>query len=285
MVYTKISANDFYVFAVNEAFTHDASKNAEQWDATPGTIFNHPEATQTLIKLNQAAVLNDTTLLERLDNADCIRQYAQDYVSIRSNLLMIVPESVNRDNASRVLDFNFQDNTKMDKRGYGECPPDVSDWVCGASSDEEYTDECQAPCRDRLNNILKDAADWKPYNRTTGAYCLSQLTPEHCVLSYNLGLAVVVMFFTFIKLAIMLYVMLKSSDEPLLTVGDAIASFISDPDATTRGQCLLGPASIKKVHDRRFIGRQKRGPQQWTDEHLRWWRGASVSRWSGFAIL
>lgn len=64
--------------------------------------------------------------------------------------------------------------------------------------------------------------------------------PKLCSLHYNLCLLIIVTAANAIKIGVMIITLLKFNSSPLVTLGDAIASFLQCPDINTRGMCLLG---------------------------------------------
>jgi hypothetical protein len=52
-------------------------------------------------------------------------------------------------------------------------------------------------------------------------------------------------------------------DEPLITMGDAVASFLQKNDSSTKNMCLLS------IHDVRSNG-YKAGARAWDDRRFRW---------------
>jgi hypothetical protein len=67
-----------------------------------------------------------------------------------------------------------------------------------------------------------------------------------------------------VKAALMFYVAFAVWDEPLMTIGDAVASFLDREDATTKDMCL------SRVRDSKSLGRNQVGPRLWTDRQYRW---------------
>lgn len=103
-------------------------------------------------------------------------------------------------------------------------------------------------------------------------HCLVQEMDEKCMLQLSLPIMLVVIMCNLIKLICMVYTLTGERSQPLLTVGDAIASFLNEPDPTTKHICLA---------DRFFF--QKKGWQAkmltWKPERHRWYRAASIMRW------
>jgi hypothetical protein len=60
-------------------------------------------------------------------------------------------------------------------------------------------------------------------------------------------LAIIVVATGFFKAAAMLFIALRAHSLPLMTIGDAIASFLAHPDYTTKGMCLWGRRQYSKL--------------------------------------
>lgn len=105
-------------------------------------------------------------------------------------------------------------------------------------------------------------------------YCIVQEVDDECMLQFCLPIMLVVIICNLIKTACMICVVLGEISQPLVTVGDAIASFLREPDPHTKNVCLAG----KDVFRQR--GRQWQGkPLTWKTERHRWFRAASITRW------
>jgi hypothetical protein len=70
----------------------------------------------------------------------------------------------------------------------------------------------------------------------------------------------------------MLFVAFYVPDEPLITVGDAIASFLEKPDPTTKHMCLLS------IHDVRKKDYQEANARAWLHQRYKWKDVASRKR-------
>ena len=104
-------------------------------------------------------------------------------------------------------------------------------------------------------------------------YCVSKVVREHCKLQFSLTIMIVVIVCNMIKTVCMVMISWKQEPEPLVTLGDAIASFLDRPDVTTENKCIAGRT--------RFEGTTYWGLllSRWHPEHLRWFRAASRKRW------
>jgi hypothetical protein len=70
----------------------------------------------------------------------------------------------------------------------------------------------------------------------------------------------------------MFYIAFRIEDEPLMTMGDAVASFLEREDHTTKNMCLATVKDSKK-----HMTYEVR-PRQWTDTKYRWKDVTSVGR-------
>jgi len=176
--------------------------------------------------------------LERLNVTACVEAYATPFQSTRSDLVLVADGGepgfgLVKDHDSVML--------KMDRDDL--CGTTQSfQWMCGQQRprvpDESRNETCPALCVDS-SSVLIPAGKWKPFNKTV-EYCYSLPSQEHCKLQFSAGLLVTVVILNLAKAVLMLACALGWRDEPpLLTVGDAVASFLERPDASTEGMCLL----------------------------------------------
>lgn len=176
--------------------------------------------------------------LERMDNSPCIQAYAHDYLSDRSNLLLVTSHG---NSSSTPALFATVTSHKNDYNG--NCAPDLYHWICPNA-------DCSDPCQYHLPEVLADASHWKPYSEAEGVeveveYCLSQRTTEHCKLQFSVQIIIMIIFINTLKMILMLYVVFGLNETPLMTIGDAIASFLHEEDPTTKGSCLVSKYDIK----------------------------------------
>ena len=104
-------------------------------------------------------------------------------------------------------------------------------------------------------------------------YCLSKRVREHCKLQFSLTIILVVIVCNMIKTVCMAMISWKQDPEPLVTLGDAIASFLDRPDVTTKRNCIAGRTRFEDANYRGIL------VSRWHTQHLRWFRAASRKRW------
>lgn len=69
----------------------------------------------------------------------------------------------------------------------------------------------------------------------------------------------------------MFFVAYRILDEPLITMGDAVASFLNHSDHYSKGLCLLSIHDVRK-------GGYRTSTREWTNERFRWKDVASRKR-------
>lgn len=84
-------------------------------------------------------------------------------------------------------------------------------------------------------------------------HCLSEKVEEKCQLQFSLPICLAVIACNCIKVICMFLTARDGRREILLTVGDALSSFLSKPDPNTNGRCLVSKSDIEH---QRFWGPQ-----------------------------
>jgi hypothetical protein len=57
---------------------------------------------------------------------------------------------------------------------------------------------------------------------------------QHCRVEYTAHLLLVVVLIGLLKTGVMLFIAVRIRDVPLLTIGDAVSSFLTDPEPKTK---------------------------------------------------
>lgn len=99
-------------------------------------------------------------------------------------------------------------------------------------------------------NLIQQGQSNRPANSRltlpgdTVLNCRAEKVPESCTLNYNLSFALVVIVCNFIKVLTMSSTLWLYRTPTLITTGDAINSFLTQPDEMTLGLCLFSGASM-----------------------------------------
>ena len=220
--------------------------------------------------------------LRRLSGAACLDAYSAPFQSTRSHLILVTGQEAKKDTtpfgmAKDHVHFFVDD---MDRCGntqayqwmcnqYQRIPTGINDMTCAVMCDE-LLPRVQADVRN---------GSWMPFFELPVEYCYSLPTTEHCKLQVSKSLLIVVTTLNLFKAALILACVFGWRDEPpLLTVGDAIASFVDRPDVSTEGVCLLTRNDV----DNESRARKRKEPiptHRGIFEEKRKKRGSGASGW------
>lgn len=115
--------------------------------------------------------------------------------------------------------------------------------------------------------------------------CLAFKGKEHCQLLYNPSICAIISIATLAKVIAMFFAarVNRHRAPPLLTTGDAVASFIERPDNTTKRMCWASSRSIQKGHWKYPSQVEGRQVQDIAYRNLsrrkQWRKTSSVMRW------
>ena len=138
-------------------------------------------------------------------------------------------------------------------------------------------------------------------------HCLSQRVFEQCSLQYSFTILIIVICCDIAKILAMCAALWLVSERPLATIGDAIASFLENPDTYTAGCCLIQQTQARAACHKspfRWVPWRSRSQKQqyqhanrtfsekigpaaalWNQNIVRWYAVPSKSRWLAFGIL
>ena len=151
-------------------------------------------------------------------------------------------------------------------------------------------DDCSVNTNFRVINGSdpeNSSSAWMPRGHIA-KYCMSRKlsgSERGCDYDANIAIIVIVIVCNIGKLGTMLYVAYGPFSDPLMTTGDAVASYLERPDQATRGMCLFAKSDIAVVNKQSvthwtWLGQpSSRTPKKWKPEKTRWFVAASVSRW------
>ena len=87
------------------------------------------------------------------------------------------------------------------------------------------------------------AKKWKPFGSTVSR-CIAEKISENCTLNLSLPFGLTAVACNIMKVSCMFWVLRHHKTSALRTTGDAINSFLNDPDQTTSGLCLALSAKM-----------------------------------------
>ncbi|KAI4263476.1 MAG: hypothetical protein L6R42_001378 [Xanthoria sp. 1 TBL-2021] len=124
-------------------------------------------------------------------------------------------------------------------------------------------------------------------NRTSGAttlhtsYGLSTHIPQSSSIQVARMFLVVVMVCNVLKTIAIYFTLRESLSSQILTLGDAVSSYLEPPDLGTMGACIL---SRRKLARNSSHG-EKHGPAQWQHRRVHYLFGVTGNGWITYSVL
>ncbi|OGM45657.1 hypothetical protein ABOM_005450 [Aspergillus bombycis] len=226
-IFAITSANSYRVFIGPEGF--------DKLDVQNITSHDGDTANDVLLRLH-AEAQNGT--LQRLDMSQCINAYATDFQTTYGSLILVTNDT---DQAGQYQSVQ-QQATFLPVENLAAQASDPYKWICSSQKQAKYR-----TCSQLLPDVKDQVSEnnWYVYGYRV-RYCLAERPPQRCKLEYSLPLAIIVVAFNLVKAIIIGYTAISATTKPILTTGDAVASFMQRPDEFTRGQCLLTAESVKR---------------------------------------
>jgi hypothetical protein len=109
--------------------------------------------------------------------------------------------------------------------------------------------------------------------------CYSKTAVGHCKLKFNIPIIVIVIVCNASKAICMLLTVWNTKEYPLVTLGDAIASFLEDPDPTTTNMCLVSKENVEKAWSMPQL------PRKWKGVIEKGYYSVSPRRWMNVNLL
>lgn len=148
-----------------------------------------------------------------------------------------------------------------------------------------------------IEQKFRGQESWRPFGQPV-QYCLAKKTEEQCRLLFNLDFAVIVMVCNLAKVVCMFLTLWMHDEAAFMTIGDAISSFLENPDPHTRGFCIFESRLIKLlwswdegkdsmpfsgfipgIRFRKMDFIEDPRSRQWRPKVRRWYASAATSRW------
>ncbi|KAI8682052.1 hypothetical protein NCS55_00459500 [Fusarium keratoplasticum] len=200
-----------------------------------------PNATEYLnsVKASQSrpgsAEENDVGNFKRLSNEQCIDAYAQSVVSGRRTIIVTAANETEKGPFAFGYEYLAGKHVNTTLGMYRPY-----EWMCYGFR-PAY--ESESLCYESIHNLTQQPEQWAPWF-LPARHCHSEVVEGNCALNANQPIMVVIIICTSIKLIIMAMMVFLINGWPIITLGDAIQSFLDDPDPTTEGFCLLSKNAV-----------------------------------------
>lgn len=254
-VFDTLSTHQYDVYVVSKDFLSGAPFKLvyDPLHLNPmGSIISNVSSEYFIPRLNSLRNLNSVGKLKNLTSKKCILTYGNVFAQSKYKDILAI-SSVN--NTANSLLYLWATG-----RPYLDTQSDL--WFCHGHEDEGFCNVADAANHAQDLTVVGHPID----------YCLVQEVDEECMLQFSLPIMLIVIVCNLTKTACMICVVLEKKSQPLVTVGDAIASFLNEPDPATKNICLAG---------KDFFGEKgwQLRPLTWKFKHHRWFRAASMTRW------
>ena len=223
--------------------------------------------------------------LQRLDNDACLKAYRKDFITDRGDVLVVSSDpGMNRSllgPSTSVPTYDLPLDLSSQAVSYS--------WTCRMSDNEYSNSDYRYP---------QNACPFPDHNWTIHGfsidYCLSDRIEQSCRLQFSLVIMIIVILCNIMKTLCMGFTVWKLSSVPLLTLGDAIASFLAEADPNTKGNCLAerfrfrggshagsdaASLSIDGPDLDKLLPGWDEEIRTWKPERYPWFNAASKKRW------
>ncbi|KAK4499341.1 hypothetical protein PRZ48_009854 [Zasmidium cellare] len=272
-VFKSIDTNQYWVVVANPQWLKGGNYSTDiPWAGAPPEAYNisipygenYIDGLQSM--WGNASKSWNATAYRNMSNAECIQTYGQNFVSGYNHVLAVTSEG--GDFTNETLFYAEQSS------GATFSNPNYM-WICAADFNASASLTCDT------KSVRANADDWI-INGKKIDYCLSQLEPSHCRIGFSLQVLIAVIVCNALKTAAMFWTLYRQKDVTMVTIGDAISSYLDRPDETTKGRCLM---SRKDIKDWKLQGTKDKPNTEplpktfFQDKAPMWFTAASWKRW------
>ena len=256
-------------------------------------------ASQPIIDIHDAFFSDLSGPPQRLENEECLKAYGQALQTTWGDVALIyqyqgpnlsgvyeVGSVPSGGGISSYLDSTYVGIGNPDSPGYlntGDDPAPFS-WICPDQTDRHIYASAP-PCMSELPRIIANADSWAPLSGPVVDYCLGKPMREACEIDFSLPIAIIVILLNAFKAIIMVLTVFTMKEQPLITIWDAVASFLKENDTVSKDMCLMSRKDFEKKRICPVLQPQPSLARRWMAEKTLWFRAASTSRWASVISL
>ena len=272
-MYTTLAGNEFIVAALTSnhfepgAYTDLSSVNYNSTTLNELGDIGYQTDSPSMQLFNTMLEGHDTGAgsYEDLTPSQCTSTYNSDLVSDHRNLFLVTNTSSNAKYNNTLLSVGVVNRTFA--------APAI--WMCS------YYQKSSGRCDP--NELTSKVASGLPWLVDFGtgeemeiSRCKSEKVAERCKVQFSLGIMIAVIFCNLVKACCMIATIVRSREPTLVTLGDAIDSFLRIPDPMTTGICFADRRFIKIAWENGWRAK----PRPWDRKGAqRWWTSVSKTRW------
>ncbi|KAH8664538.1 hypothetical protein BX600DRAFT_437080 [Xylariales sp. PMI_506] len=271
---TDFRASSFNLTLATESFVHGG-------DYQLATGSSNTTAAEERLALTAKQVASWETLSTEI----CLGQYLNcNGLTQYGDVVLIVEPALASQNFSTMPIWFYQDCQMSATNGSGQSScANTCNTQLGGQSPSVTSPEWiisfygNSPIESRMIPSMQAAKDKPVPSNLTVVSCFAQPVSSSCKVGLSTSLLTAVTCCLVIKTGLCVLVMITQKDQtPLVTLGDAIESFITVPDIYTVDMCL---ASQDELRMRTVVGIPKPGPRQWRNRVRRQRHAIPLSVW------
>ncbi|KAJ5371906.1 hypothetical protein N7517_003912 [Penicillium concentricum] len=261
-----------------DIFAGPASLPQMDWtDAHLTNIESHPQKKEKRESFRDLFYAAENETLDRLEPSECVDGFAQTFQKSYSKVLIVTDDVKGNDSYAFIYT-----NPVFNPYEYLVSRFGPYDWLCPVSLEHWKEYNCNVSSLPHIRSKITNN-EWTVSGYKID-YCLAEKQEQHCKLQYSFTTTMIVIVFNIGKAGILFYmwVHIPDTDTPILTIGDAIASFLRRPDQYTQGGCLLAYRNVKRLHRVSPKALKKRPLEEarpFSEKRRRWGSALSRRRW------
>ncbi|KAL8903197.1 MAG: hypothetical protein Q9207_004090 [Kuettlingeria erythrocarpa] len=192
------------------------------------------------------------THMRRLSASECLGVYSTQYMSSQGDLIVVQNEKFSLSAQYGALSISPFIATWDGREAHHKSVPYVSEpseypshqWQCQPTFHQTHKETrltCDQP-------ELSTEPQWYPYGFLV-QYCLSENVPERCQVNWNRQFAIIVAVSNFAKVICMFLTLWRHDVSAIMTLGDAIQSFLDRPEPCAQGSYTRSDGSVRLLKD------------------------------------
>lgn len=259
VIFDTISANAYSAAVVAPEFLNNGP-----WVYMQNQTHRQLDLNSKMLITQISNLQKNASALTRLDQKDCIRAYgSSDYISEFGNILFVANDSgVHDGNYTARTTSLYALNSSNNLITTWRAPPgnSIMDMIGGYHPDLSY--------KYTVGNIVR-TSDVFNISNSPIQYCLAERTQEHCKTQISVTLLYGIVACNLLKVIALVTTASALRFEPLANFGDALASFLEQPEALTKDLGVFARSNQAAGQGHRRYNRSR----------VQWRRAISTVEW------
>lgn len=216
-VFVTLFQHSYHVVEIAPSFFQAGSLNVYDSTDLQKPIASSP---YSISDLHQYATNNS---LVRRDNGKCIEEVLVPMNTQNVLYLLVNTGDPNKPYAPSDLQYRRFVDTLHSITYTAGCDEEPGKWACN-QLDQGPCDLCWPQKSELVNN----ASRWEPDGNQID-YCLNLRAQEQCALEFSIPIMFIIIVMNIVKVIMFAFIAYVFSESPIVTLGDAIATFINRP--------------------------------------------------------